>query len=62
MQLWNTYHEPDKVEQACRSSCAKLGLDYIDLYLMHSPMGFEYRGDTEADLFPKNAEGTVSFK
>ncbi|XP_037031486.1 1,5-anhydro-D-fructose reductase-like [Bradysia coprophila] len=60
-KLWNTYHEPDKVELACRNSCNKLGLDYIDLYLMHSPMGFEYRGDTDADLFPKNAEGTVLF-
>lgn len=62
MQLWNTYHEPDKVEQACRNSCDKLGLGYIDLYLMHSPMGFVYHGDTEADLFPKDSEGTVLFK
>ncbi|KAJ6635249.1 1,5-anhydro-D-fructose reductase, partial [Pseudolycoriella hygida] len=60
-KLWNTYHEPDKVELACRNSCEKLGLGYIDLYLMHSPMGFEYRGDTEADSFPKNSDGVVLF-
>jgi len=60
-KLWNTYHEPDKVEVACRNSLNKLGLDYIDLHLMHSPMGFEYRGDADKDLFPKNSEGTVLF-
>lgn len=60
-KLWNTYHEPDKVDMACRNSCSKLGLDYIDLYLMHSPMGFAYRGDSEEDLFPKTAEGTLAF-
>jgi len=60
-KLWNTYHAPDKVELACRNSCNKLGLDYIDLYLMHSPMGYEYRGDTDKDVFPKNADGTVAF-
>ncbi len=32
-QLWNDSHA--RVEEACRESLGKLGLDYIDLYLMH---------------------------
>lgn len=34
-KLWNTDH--DKVEQALDYSLHKLGLDYVDLYLMHWP-------------------------
>ena len=32
-QLWNADH--GRVEEACRESLSKLGLEYIDLYLMH---------------------------
>ena len=32
-QLWNEDH--GRVEEACRESLAKLGLAYVDLYLMH---------------------------
>lgn len=40
-KLWNTKHEPEDVEEACRSSLAHLGLDQLDLYLMHWPMAFQ---------------------
>lgn len=43
-KLWNTSHEPEKVESACRTSRENLGLDYIDLYLMHWPMAYADRG------------------
>jgi len=33
----------------------RLGLDYIDLYLMHAPVGFTYHG--EDVLFPKLENG-----
>lgn len=42
-KLWNTHHEPAKVEAACRRSNDNLGLGYIDLYLMHYPNGFVER-------------------
>ncbi|XP_028039842.1 aldo-keto reductase AKR2E4-like isoform X1 [Bombyx mandarina] len=38
-KLWNTQHRRTEVAQAINDSLKKLGLDYIDLYLMHWPIG-----------------------
>lgn len=54
-KLWNTDHEPEKVENACRQSCEKLGLGYIDLYLMHYPVAFKER--TPFEYWPLNPDG-----
>lgn len=54
-KLWNTDHEPEEVEKACRTSCEKLGLDYIDLYLMHWPTALKPRTPFEA--WPKKPDG-----
>lgn len=54
-KLWNTHHEPEKVEAACRRSNDNLGLEYIDLYLMHYPTGFVERDPFE--WWPKKADG-----
>lgn len=40
-KLWNTKHDPEDVEEACRTSLSHLGLSYLDLYLMHWPMAFQ---------------------
>jgi len=36
-KLWNDKHAPEDVVPACRRSLEDLGLDYLDLYLVHWP-------------------------
>jgi len=48
-KLWNNKHHPDDVAGALQQSLDDLGLDYVDLYLMHWPVAWK-RGE---DLFPK---------
>lgn len=56
-KLWNTKHEPEDVEEACRTSLAHLGLAYLDLYLMHWPMAFQ-RGK---ELMPRKEDGSICY-
>ena len=41
-KLWGTYHRPEYVRAACERSLSDLGLDYLDLYLMHFPIALRY--------------------
>jgi alcohol dehydrogenase (NADP+) len=40
-KLWNTNHRPDRVEPAFEASLDKLDLEYLDLYLIHTPFAFQ---------------------
>ena len=40
-KLWNSEHHPDDVEAACRKTLADLGLEYLDLFLVHWPCAFQ---------------------
>ncbi|KAF8928723.1 NADP-dependent oxidoreductase domain-containing protein [Dissophora ornata] len=40
-KLWNNSHRPEDVLPALEVSLKNLGLDYIDLYLMHWPIAFK---------------------
>ncbi|XP_055598181.1 1,5-anhydro-D-fructose reductase-like [Uranotaenia lowii] len=56
-KLWNSHHDPENVEGALDRSLAMLGLDYIDLYLMHTPMSYKFSSwepeDPEAATVPE---------
>jgi D-xylose reductase len=41
-KLWQTFHEKERVEPACRKSLEDWGLEYFDLYLIHFPVGLKY--------------------
>jgi len=56
-KLWNNKHHPDDVEAACRKTLADLGLDYLDLYLIHWPHAFK-RGE---EKFPKTEAGDIVY-
>ncbi|KAK9522691.1 hypothetical protein VZT92_019139 [Zoarces viviparus] len=56
-KLWNTKHDPEDVEEACRTTLAHLGLSYLDLYLMHWPMAFQ-RGK---ELMPRREDGSICY-
>ena len=56
-KLWNNNHRPERVKPAFEASLKKLQLDYVDLYLIHTPFAFQ-PGD-EQD--PRDASGNVIY-
>src|SRR5580765_1685049 len=56
-KLWNTNHRPQRVKPAFEASLKKLQLDYIDLYLIHTP--FAFQPGEEQD--PRDADGKVIY-
>lgn len=54
-KLWNTHHRSDLVKGACMQSLTNLGVEYVDLYLMHNPYAFR-EGD---DLYPRDQNNEV---
>ena len=56
-KLWNTNHRPDRVEPAFEASLKRLGLTYLDLYLIHTP--FAFQAGEEPD--PRDQNGNVVY-
>jgi diketogulonate reductase-like aldo/keto reductase len=56
-KLWNTHHRPERVKPAFEASLKKLQLDFVDLYLIHTPFAFQ-PGDVQD---PRDASGKVIY-
>jgi alcohol dehydrogenase (NADP+) len=56
-KLWNSNHRPERVEPAFTASLDRLRLNYLDLYLIHTPYAFQ-PGD-EQD--PRDQNGNVLY-
>ncbi|CAN7993852.1 unnamed protein product, partial [Ixodes hexagonus] len=56
-KCWNTFHSKSKVLECCQLSLKRLRLDYLDLYLMHWPFGYQEGGE----IFPRNQDGDIIF-
>jgi alcohol dehydrogenase (NADP+) len=56
-KLWNSNHRPERVEPAFEASLNRLRIEYLDLYLIHTPFAFQ-PGD-EQD--PRDQNGNVVY-
>ncbi|XP_050514137.1 aldo-keto reductase family 1 member B1 [Diabrotica virgifera virgifera] len=56
-KLWNTYHRPDLVEKCLQQTLSNLGIQYLDLYLIHWPMAYK----EDLDIFPRREDGSIIF-
>src|ERR1700728_4873630 len=56
-KLWNSNHRPERVEPAFEGSLDRIGLNYLDLFLIHSPFAFQ-PGDAQD---PRDQNGDVLY-
>ena len=53
-----SFHDPKDVKAALMKSLKNLKTDYLDLYLIHWPMGYQESGE---NLFPKDEKDQLLF-
>src|SRR5271154_2204541 len=56
-KLWNTNHRPERVEPAFEASLDRLRLNYLDLYLIHTPFAFQPGDDQD----PRDEKGNIIY-
>jgi alcohol dehydrogenase (NADP+) len=56
-KLWNSNHRPERVEPAFEASLDRLRLNYLDLYLIHTPFAFQPGDDQD----PRDQDGNVLY-
>lgn len=54
-KIWNTFLRPELVRQCLERSLKKLGLDYVDLCIVHFPFAMK----PGEELLPKDASGKI---
>jgi diketogulonate reductase-like aldo/keto reductase len=54
-KLWNNNHRPARAKRALEASLKRLQLDYVDLYLIHTPFAFQPVDEQD----PRDANGNV---
>lgn len=60
-KVWNDDHGREKTRRACEESLERLGLDYVDLYLIHWPMPMNGLAvETWEELIRLREEGLVT--
>ncbi|CAG8934913.1 unnamed protein product [Penicillium salamii] len=55
-KLWNNSHSPEDVEKALDETLEELGLEYLDLYLIHWPVAFEKSDNKELSPLHENGQ------
>src|ERR1700728_2957027 len=56
-KLWSSNHRRERVEPAFEASLDRLGLKYLDLYLIHTPFAFQPGDDQD----PRDQNGSVLY-
>jgi diketogulonate reductase-like aldo/keto reductase len=56
-KLWNNNHRPQRVKPALQASLDRLGLETVDLYLVHTPFAFRPGDDQD----PRDENGQVIY-
>jgi aldehyde reductase len=56
-KLWNTNHRPERVKPAFDASLARLGINHLDLYLIHTPFAFQPGDDPD----PRDQNGNILY-
>jgi len=56
-KLWNTNHRPERVKPAFDGSLHRLNIQYLDLYLIHTPFAFEPGENPD----PRDEKGDVVY-
>src|SRR5271170_5532952 len=56
-KVWNNNHRPERVKPAFEASLKRLQLDFVDLYLIHTPFAFQPGDDQD----PRDSNGNVIY-